>query len=403
VLLGMAWWRRGRIEGRDVQRSLLFFLLAAGASALAIWIQHGGAGSSVRTADFWSRLGTAGWAVWFYLGKAILPWNLIPVYPLWHFDGTRLASYLPALAVAAVLAASWHYRNQWGRALLGGFGYFVLLLLPVLGFVNITMMRYTLVADQWQYFAIIGPIALAAAGMTRAMQYSGKVRIFLQAVCCAALLCTLDILTWKQCFLYADPGTLWQATVQANPQSFLAHSSLGGILFRSGKTREAVTEYETALAIEPNFTDAHYDLGNILLQTGHPAEAIGHYQEVLEIDPDYVLALNNLAWVLATAPQASLRNGAQAIAFARQADKLLAGKNANILATLAAAYAEAGRFADAIASVQQALSLAAAGNDAAGIMELRHQLGLYQGGSPYRDNSNATGVQAGHDKNSARP
>jgi tetratricopeptide (TPR) repeat protein len=384
VLLGMAWWRRGRVGRQDVWRSLLFFALAAVASVLALWVQHEGLGATVRTADFWSRLGVAGWAVWFYLGKALLPLNLIPVYPLWHFDGAKVVSYLPALGVVTVLAASWRWRKQGGRAILAAFGYFVLLLLPVLGFVNISMMRYTLVADQWQYFAIIGPIALLAAGMTLAMQFSGKVRIFLQAVCCATLLVTLDIVTWQQCFLYANPKTLWEATLQANPASFLAHSSLGGILFRAGRTEEAIAHYQKALEIKPDFFDAHYDLATIFLQVGRPSEAIAHYQKVLRIMPDYSPACNNLAWILATSPLDAVRNGARAVDFARQANQIARGQDPNVLSTLAAAYAEAGRFTDAITAAQEALRLATARNDTALINDLRLQLGCYQRGSPFR-------------------
>jgi tetratricopeptide (TPR) repeat protein len=394
VLLGMAWWRRGHIERRDVKNSLLFFALAAGASALALWIQREGSASFVRTADFWSRLGAAGWAIWFYLGKALVPLRLIPVYPLWHFQEANLVSYLPVLGVLAVLAASWRCQKPWGRAILAAFGYFVLLLLPVLGFVNISMMRYTLVADQWQYFAILGPITLLAAGLTLAMQYSGKVRIFLQAVVCAGLLVSLDILTWRQCFAYADPATLWEATVEANPRSFLAHSSLGGILFRKGKTAAALAQYEAALEIEPKFANAHYDIANILLQTGHPAEAIDHYQKFLEILPDSALAQNNLAWVMATSPLASVRNGPRAVAYARRADQLSGGRNPNIISTLAAAYAEAGQFPEAIATAQKALSLATQGKDTAGIGELRRQLECYRKNLPYRD-SLRTGAAAG--------
>jgi hypothetical protein len=84
VLLGMAWWRRGKITRQDVWRSILFFALAVAAAGLGIWIQRGAFGSFSRTADIWTRLAAAGWAVWFYLGKIFLPVNLIPVYPRWR-------------------------------------------------------------------------------------------------------------------------------------------------------------------------------------------------------------------------------------------------------------------------------------------------------------------------------
>ncbi len=384
VLLGMAWWRRGRIEWRDVTRSLLLFAMAAGASALAIWVQREGSSATARTADFWSRIQEAGCAVWFYLGKALLPLNLIPVYPMWHFDEANMAFYLPGLSVLAVMAAGWRYQKQWGRVILGGFGYFVLLLMPVLGFVNISLMRYTLVADQWQYFAIIGPIAVVAGGVAWALRHIAKGIAFAPAVCCA-LVVTLGVLTWKQSSLYANPTTLWQATLQANPDSFLAHSSLGSLLFKSGKAAEAEAEYETALKIEPNFDDAHYDLGNIYLQTGRPAKAIAEYRRVVEIRPDFVLAFNNMAWVLATSREASVRNGAEAIEYAKRANQLSRGSSPSIMATLGAAYAERGKFAEAIATVQEALRIATRQHDEVGIKQLGRQLALYQKGTPYRD------------------
>ena len=173
---------------------------------------------------------------------------MVPVYPLWHFDEKALVWYLPALAVVALLAASWHLRARpaW-RAVFAAFGYFVLLLLPVLGFFNITLMRLTFVADQWQYFAILGPICLVAAALTKAMQRGGALQIFLQTALVGSLLAGLDFLTWKQCFAYANPIMLWETTLKTVPDSFVAHSSLGAILSRSGDSEAAIVEFEKAL------------------------------------------------------------------------------------------------------------------------------------------------------------
>src|SRR5208337_3760621 len=99
--------------------------------------------------------------------------------------------------------------------------YFVVMLLPVLGFLNIYFMRYSLVADHWQYFAIIGPIALAAA-------------IIRKPVLAAALLLALGALTWKQCGMYANVETLWQTTLRLNPDCWLAHNNLGHSFFQQG-------------------------------------------------------------------------------------------------------------------------------------------------------------------------
>jgi tetratricopeptide (TPR) repeat protein len=576
VLLGMAWWRRGRVGWKDVRRVVPFFVIAAALALVTVWFQyHQAIGSEViRTDGFWSRLAGAGWAVWFYLYKAVLPLNLIFVYPRWQIHARNVVSCIPLVLLAGALVLCWRHRRGWGKALFFGLAYFVVMLLPVLGFLNIYFMRYSLVADHWQYFAIIGPIALAAA-------------IIRKPVLAAALLLALGALTWKQCGMYANVETLWQTTIRLNPDCSMAHNNLGGALIqkgnvdeaivhyqkslqiepdnaethynlgtaliKKGKVDEAVAQYQTALQIKPGYAEAHNNLGNTLveeskvdeaiahfqkalqinpgyaeacdnlglalLQKGSVDEAIAHYQQALQINPDYAKAhynlglalikkgrvdeaiahyqqalqinpdyvdarlslgnillqtgrvddaiihfqealeinpdlaeaccnlgvalsqkgrvdeaiahfqralqikpdyadafynlgfsyrqqgrldeaianyqkalqiepanpkaLNNLAWLLATCPEASPRNGNKAVELARQANTLTGGKNPLILHTLAAALAETGRFSEAVETAQRALQLAGAQSNTGLAGQLQSELKLYQAGNPY--------------------
>jgi tetratricopeptide (TPR) repeat protein len=118
-------------------------------------------------------------------------------------------------------------------------------------------------------------------------------------------------------------------------------------------------------------------------------EAIAHFQKALAIKPDYVEARNNMAWMLATCPQASLRNGIKAVGLAERANQLTGGKNPVIPATMAAAYAKAGRFPEAIETVQRALHLAEAQSNTALAGALQSRLKLYQAGIPFHGTKQA--------------
>jgi tetratricopeptide (TPR) repeat protein len=116
-------------------------------------------------------------------------------------------------------------------------------------------------------------------------------------------------------------------------------------------------------------------------------EAIAHYQTSLEIQPQNAITCKNLAWILATCPEASVRNGAKAVELAEQAARLSGSPDPIFIGTLAAAYAEAGRFPEAVATAERAQQLAAAQKNTTLVNTLRGQMGLYQAGAPFRDAS----------------
>ena len=146
---------------------------------------------------------------------------------------------------------------------------------------------------------------------------------------------------------------------------------------------EAITHYQKALQIKSDYAKAHNNLGNALLQKGNLDEAIAHFQTALQIKPDYAEALNNLAWLLATRSPASLRNRGKALELAQRANQLAGNGNPVVLGTLAAAYADAGRFPEAVETAQRALQLAEAQSSTSLAEAIRSQLELYQAGMPF--------------------
>jgi tetratricopeptide (TPR) repeat protein len=214
----------------------------------------------------------------------------------------------------------------------------------------------------------------------------------------------------------------FEKALALQPDFAEAHNNLGNALFQKGQIAAAIAHYQKAIALQPDYPEAQNNLGNALLQNGQPVAAIAHYRTAIALRPDYAKAHTNLgvalvqngrinegilhlqmalaiqpglveaqnylariAWALATSPNPSLRDGAKAVELARQVDQLSGGKNPARAATLAAAYAETGDFADAIVTVQRALQLAAGQNNPAVVALLQTQLKLYQAGSPFRD------------------
>jgi tetratricopeptide (TPR) repeat protein len=177
----------------------------------------------------------------------------------------------------------------------------------------------------------------------------------------------------------------YRKAIKIKPDYANAHGNLANVLAAQGKLEEAITEYRQTLELLPKSAQAHFRFGQAL-QTQHKFEAADlEYQKALELEPGHLPAHLSLAWLLATCPEASIRNGAKAVALAQQAVQLSGGKSPEILDTLAAAYAEAGRFPEAVATAEKAEQLATTAGSKKPAGENRQRLELYRAGKPYHD------------------
>jgi tetratricopeptide (TPR) repeat protein len=180
-----------------------------------------------------------------------------------------------------------------------------------------------------------------------------------------------------------------QRALEIQPNRAEDHNNLAGVLWQRGRVQEAIMHYQRSLAIRPDYALAHHNLGKLLQQEGRVQEAVAHYQRALEIQPDFAAARGSLAWVFATSPQASLRDGARAVALAQEAVRVSGDGNPMLIATLAAAYAEAKQYPLAVETARRALQLANAQNRAALAKGVQAQIALYQSDFPYRDTGRA--------------
>ncbi len=175
----------------------------------------------------------------------------------------------------------------------------------------------------------------------------------------------------------------FEAVLQIDPGFLPAHISLGNALLERGQPAQAATNFQVVLKIRPNDAGMHLNLGLCWFQMGRMEEAKSEYEEALQLKPNDPGIQNNLAWLLAACPAASLRDGSRAVELASQASALMGGNNAVVLHTLAAAFAEAGRFSDAVETAQRAAQLAEAQSNPSLAKQLQVELERYRAGKSF--------------------
>jgi tetratricopeptide (TPR) repeat protein len=174
-------------------------------------------------------------------------------------------------------------------------------------------------------------------------------------------------------------------TLESDSRYAPAHYNLGLVLSRRGDAGGAIREWLSALDLDPKYAEAHARLGDALSAQGRTAEALEHWRDSIQLEPNDAPTLRQAAWVLATSPDAAVRNGAEALAFAVRAVELSGGKDALTLDTLAAAYAEKGQFADAALTARRAQALAAQDSQPALADQILTRIALYDADQPFRD------------------
>jgi len=392
VLLLLDYWPLQRANDFRGSRRLLMekiplLALSAAASVATVFAQTVTM-ASLEQLSLLARLKNAAVSVIVYLRQMFWPTHLAVFYPHPH-DQLNIWVVLACVALIVVLTLLAIFFRQKHPYVFVGWFWYLILLAPVLGIVQAGLQAR---ADRFTYLPHIGITMLltwSCADLTQQWRYRRIVLISMATFAIAAL----TVVAYQQTTFWRNSISLWEDTLAVTPDNQTAHQNLAAALWSKGRTAEAnkhsraaaIAHARTTLKDYPFDVATHNDLGVLLAQNGDVRGGIEQWEISLQLSPDDGNALNNLAWLLATYPTDTIRDGKRAVELAAKATTLPGGNVPIVIRTLAAAYAEAGDFSKAIETGQRALDLATAQSNTSLLSTLRHEIELYQAHTPYRE------------------
>ncbi len=289
ALILCEWWRSGgRTCGtfrREAIRTWPFFLIAAALSVVTIWFQNRGIGEEeIVTGSFERRLVNAAMAIWWYAGNVFVPAHLMSIYRVWRFDSPAPLEWLPLTALLGLVVVLWSCRDRGTRGSFFAITYFLLALLPVLGFVRMAYLRSgTLVADHLQYFADVSLIALVSAAITVLWNRGQPTMKFAASFVVTVLLAAMGTYTFTRAAVFHDEETLWADNLSKNPDAWQAHVQLGQRRFKQEEYAQALFHLERAVQLKPELADIHNLLGLDYCRLDRFEEGIAEYRKALQL------------------------------------------------------------------------------------------------------------------------
>jgi tetratricopeptide (TPR) repeat protein len=364
---------------RLLLEKLPLFLLVVASSFATVWAQQkAGAVASIGSIPLAARFANAvaGYAA--YLKKMVWPDDLSVYYPyqvsvpVWQIAGSLLL--LVAITALAVIA----FRRAPYIAV--GWAFYLGTLVPVIGLVQVGNQA---MADRYTYLPLLGIFIVIAWGGAqllsawphgRAAAVSGGIVILF--ACLWA--------TSRQLEYWKDSVSLFTHSLAVAPGAAPLHNNLANVLLARGEIPEAEEHAREAVRLSPGFGEAHNNLGRILNSQGRFQEGIPHLEQAIRLQPDSLPQLVNLALIRSAHPDASLRDGKQAVSLASHAEKLTQRRDPAVLDLLGMALAEGNRFDEAISAAQAARDLAVSTGREQLARSIESRLELYRMRRPYR-------------------
>jgi hypothetical protein len=355
--------------------------------------------------------------VFFYLRKFVWPANLSAWYPFPEPLALTHPTVLAGVVFTAVLIAALVISLRWTRALLTGWLFFFCAILPTMGIIGF---HPVIAADRHAYFPMVGLLLIGTWLLSRMWnaplargrgpgvrgRWSGiadwlfsrdpkgsALGLRIVAVVMVVAVAVAEAKATRRYQAHWQDTERWYRTMlRLTPEVTVLHYGLGRDLQMQERFDEAIEEYRQAVRFRSDLlydrklaSAAHNNLGGLSAARGELEEAFVHYREAMRLTPGRALVANNLAWLLATHPSARIRNAAEAVELAELACKKTEYRLAKYQYTLAAAYAEAGRFEDALKFVERLIAHATRVGDQEFVRDLERMRRRFEAGRPWRN------------------
>lgn len=282
--------KRGRPSRDELAPLVPMLVIGLVLASVTAWLEKHHVGAQGRDFDLavLDRAVLASRAVVFYAAKLVWPHPLVFVYPRWDVAFGHGANALWPVGLGAVLATLFALRRRIGVAPVTIAAIYGVTLSPALGFVDFYPMRFSFVADHFQYHAsaaVLAGLGWAASGL--AARGPGWARRA-APVALAGVLAALGVTTWTQAHAYRDEASLWRDTLDKNPAAWLAHLNLGRLLAQQGDLASAEEHLGAAARLKPDEGRAHINLGALRLLQGRFDDAIEELRMGTGLEPRLV-------------------------------------------------------------------------------------------------------------------
>lgn len=420
VLLLLDYWPLNRLSTKTISKLIIekipLFLLSALLSIITLISQEkGGSIITLQSASMPERVANMFVSYMRYIGKMIWPSKLAVFYPPLELDFPKILIFLSIAIFILILILCFHLRSK-RRYFITGWLWYIGMLIPMIGIIQAGAQS---MANRYMYISMLGLLIIFVMTIK---DFAAK-NVKLSAISASVVLIIFILLTRLQVKHWQNGITLFEYAIKTTKNNYLAENCYAISLFDAGRTDEAIAQLTQTVKKYPTYNDARNNLGQFLLKQGkiQPAiecfeelikqkydsdnvyydlaiayQSIGNYKQAINtwnkallLKPDSSDILNNLAWLLSTADDNSVRNPDKAIKFAKQSCELTNYQNPAFLDTLAAAFASASKFDDARKTAQTAADIALKNNKYELANQIQTHLKLYKSNQPFIDKINS--------------